>query len=118
MEQILNAPVEKVNHQTFYVGDRPIDIYKWVDAFSVALRGQHARKVPRFILRMIGLVGDIAGVVGIKFPLTSSRVRSMTQDYLTPMDQTFDLFRDPPFSLDQGVKQTVQWLEDDGNKND
>jgi nucleoside-diphosphate-sugar epimerase len=110
MEQMLKAPVEKVDRQVFYVGDRPIDIYEWVDAFSMTLRTQHARKVPRLILRMIGLVGDMAGWVGVKFPLTSSRVRSMTQNYLTPMDKTFETFGEPPFSLKQGVQQTAEWL--------
>jgi len=110
MEQILNAPVGQVDRQTFYVGDRPIDIYEWVDAFSMALRNQHARKVPRFILRMIGLAGDALGWVGIKFPLTSSRVTSMTQDYLTSMDKTFEAFGEPPCSLQAGVSETVQWL--------
>ncbi|MDD3276573.1 MAG: NAD(P)-dependent oxidoreductase [Kiritimatiellales bacterium] len=110
MEQMLKAPVEKVDRQVFYVGDRPIDIYEWVDAFSMTLRTQHARKVPRLILRMIGLVGDMAGWVGVKFPLTSSRVRSMTQNYLTPMDKTFDALGEPPFSLKQGAQQTAEWL--------
>lgn len=110
MEQILNAPAEKVSRQTFYVGDRPIDIYEWVDGFSVALRGQHARKVPRWILKSIGLAGDIFGLLRIKFPLTSSRVRSMTQNYLTPMDKTFETFGEPPFSLQRGVDESVKWL--------
>lgn len=111
MERILNAPSEQVSRQAFYVGDRPIDIYEWVDAFSLALRGQHARKVPRVILRMIGLVGDVAGAIRIKFPLTSSRVKSMTQNYLTPMDKTFDVLGEPPFSLKYGVEKTVEWIE-------
>ena len=111
MEQILKAPAEKVNRQAFYVGDRPIDIYKWVDAFSLALCGRHARRVPRFILRGIGLVGDIVGIAGVKFPLTSSRVVSMTKDYLTPMDKTFDVFGQPPHTLEAGVEQTIQWLK-------
>lgn len=115
MEQILNAPADKVSRQTFYVGDRPIDIYEWVDAFSMALCGQHARKVPRLILRMIGLVGDVAGAVRIKFPLTSSRVRSMTQNYLTPMGKPFETFGEPPFSLKMGVQKTVEWLGRDGD---
>jgi nucleoside-diphosphate-sugar epimerase len=111
MDQILKAPAEKVNRQVFYVGDRPIDIYEWVDAFSMALRTQHARKVPRLILRMIGWIGDVVTAVGIKFPLTSSRVRSMTQDYLTPMDKTFDTFGTPPNTLEDGVSQSVHWFE-------
>lgn len=115
MEQILNAPAEKVDKQVFYVGDKPIDIYQWVDAFSMALRNQHARRVPRFILKAIGLFGDIVGAVGIKFPLTLSRVRSMTQDYTTPMDKTFEVLGEPPFDLKQGVAKTIQWLDESGD---
>ena len=37
----------------------------------------------------------------------------MTSDYLTPMDKTFDTFGDPPFSLKQGVEETVKWMTDD-----
>lgn len=115
MEQILNAPAEKVDRQVFYVGDRPIDIYEWVDAFSMALRGHHARKVPRQVLRLIGFIGDFTRLLDVKFPLTSSRVKSMTQDYLTPMDKTFYILGSPPFSLQDGVGKTVQWLKKNEN---
>lgn len=114
MEQIFNAPKERVDHQVFYLGDRPGDIYEWVDAFSVALLGKHARKVPRCILAPIGWVGDLLSKVGKAFPLTTSRFKNMTSDYLTPMDKTFDTFGDPPYSLEQGVDQTVEWLEEYG----
>jgi nucleoside-diphosphate-sugar epimerase len=114
MEQILKAPAEKVDRQVFYVGDRPVDIYEWVDAFSMALRGQHARKVPRFILAPIGVAGDVLGKLGITFPLTSSRFKNMISDYLTPMDKTFEVLGEPPFSLQNGVKQSVEWLNQVG----
>jgi GlcNAc-P-P-Und epimerase len=48
----------------------------------------------------------------IEFPLTSSRVHSMTQNYLTPMDKTFKTFGAPPCSLMQGVEKTVCWLDE------
>lgn len=114
MEQILNAPQEAVGGQIFYVGDKPIDIYEWVDAFSMQLRGKHARRAPRFILRMIGLFGDFVGSAGITFPLTSSRFQSMTEDYPTPMDNTFKVFGEPPYSLQQGVVKSVEWLSQVG----
>lgn len=111
MEQILQAPAEKLDRQVFFVGDRPIDIYEWTDGFSMALRGKHARKVPRVVLRGIGLVGDILKLFGVTFPLTSSRVTSMTQDYAVPMEKTFDVFGEPPYSLQEGVEKTVEWLK-------
>ncbi len=114
MEQIFNAPKEIVDKQVFYVGDRPIDIYKWVNSFSLALRGKKALKAPRFLLHGIGLVGDLLAKLGKSFPLTVSRYKNMTSDYLTPMDKTFETFGEPPFSLTQGVDQTTQWLEQVG----
>jgi nucleoside-diphosphate-sugar epimerase len=111
MDQIFKADKQIVDRQVFYIGDKPDDIYQWVDAFSMALKGKHARKVPRLILLPIGLVGDLLAKLGRTFPLTSSRYRNMISDYLTPMDKTFNTFRDPPYSLEQGVQETLKWLE-------
>ncbi len=114
-EQIFAAPAEKVHAKALYVGDKEIDIYDWVDAFSVMLAGRRARKIPRPLLRAIALTGDVVTTVtGIKFPLTSSRYRSMTQDYVTPISETFDLFGTPPYGLREGVAETVKWLQSYG----
>lgn len=109
--QIVAASPDKVQAQTFYVGDPPLDIYLWANAFALGLTGRPARKVPRPVLRAIGLVGDLLGRVGVKFPLTSSRYRSMTSDYLCPMDATYAVLGPPPLSLQQGVNETLAWLQ-------
>ncbi len=111
MEQILNAAPEKVDKAVFYLGDMPGDIREWVDAFSLELRGHRVRCVPRFVLRLIGLIGDAAVLAGVRFPLTSSRVRSMTQAYLTPMRKTFSAFGFPPCTLAQGVSESLRWCK-------
>jgi nucleoside-diphosphate-sugar epimerase len=111
MVALLEEPAEKVDRQTFYVGDPAADIYHWADAFCRALRGQSARKVPRPILRTAGLVGDvITALTGEPFYITSSRYRSMVTDYVTPMDKTYTLLGQPKVSLQQGVDETVSWL--------
>ena len=114
MDQVFKASKEIVDRQVFYVGDRPGDIYQWVNAFSLALKGRSARKVPRFILAPIGVIGDLLAKCGRTFPLTSSRFKNMISDYLTPMDKTFDTFGDPPDSLEQGVEKTIAWLKQAG----
>jgi nucleoside-diphosphate-sugar epimerase len=114
MAQIFNAPKEIIDKQVFYVGDRPIDIYEWVNEFSMALRGKHAFRAPRVLLHAIGMVGDIFSKFGKSFPLTVSRYKNMTSDYLTPMEKTFDTFGEPPFSLEGGVDETVKWLKQVG----
>ena len=100
----------RVQAQTFYLGDPPLDIYNWANAFALGLTGRPARKVPRPVLRGIGLLGDLLGLVGVKFPLTSSRYRSMTSEYLCPMEATYAVLGPPPITLQQGVDETVAWL--------
>lgn len=112
MVSLMQQPSEKIDRQTFYVGDPAADIYQWADAFCRALNGKPARKVPRPVLRAAGLAGDaITALTGKPFYITSSRYRSMVTDYLTPMDKTYDLLGQTKISLQQGVEETVAWLK-------
>jgi hypothetical protein len=38
----------------------------------------------------------------------------MTSDYRTPMDKTFEVIGKGPFSLQEGIDQTVAWLREHG----
>lgn len=115
MLRILELPEDKVNGGTFYVGDEVDDIYGWASGFCVALSGRPAPKIPRPLLRMIALAGDaITAIRGKPFYLTSSRYRSMTSDYPTPMENTFEVIGKGPFSLQAGIDETVQWLRING----
>lgn len=108
--RILTAPSDFVSGRVLYVGDRPIDVFDWADAFCRALRGRGARRVPRSALRLLGLAGDVLGCVGVTFPLTTSRFRNMIGDYAVDMERTFDLLGVPPIGLEQGVAESVAWL--------
>jgi len=112
IRRILELPHELVNGKTLYVGDRPIDQLAWVNAFSSALRDREVRVVPRCVIRGLALAGDVISVITRSdFFITTSRFRSMTQDYVAPIEPTFDLLGDPPFSMEQGVQETVAWLK-------
>lgn len=114
LEQILKAPRGVVDKQVLYLGDRPDDIYKWVNEFSLALRGKPARRVPRAALAPIGWVGDGLAKIGKQFPLTSSRFNNMISDYPANTAKTFDMLGEPPYSLKEGVEETVIWLNQVG----
>jgi GlcNAc-P-P-Und epimerase len=107
---ILAREDDSLNGRTFYVGDPPIDLYEWTNAFSMQLTGKPVRVVPRPILKALALVGDAVVKSGGKFPIFSSRLRSMTEDYVTPMEPTFAALGPSKFSLEQGVQETVAWL--------
>lgn len=110
IQAILSSKAELVDRTVLYVGDAPIDLYDWTNAFSQELVGRPVRVVPRAVLRTLALVGDVVIACGGKFPIFSSRYRSMTEEYVTPMQKTFDLLGVPSISLNQGVKTTVDWL--------
>jgi nucleoside-diphosphate-sugar epimerase len=109
--RILAAPPDVVAGRTFYVGDKPADIKLWVSAFTRALTGRQPRVVPRPILRGIAFIGDMIRSTGRPFPLFTSRYRSMTQSYLVDMTPTLAILGDAKYSLEDGVKETVEWLK-------
>ena len=118
MVALLEQPADKIDRQTFYVGDPADDIYHWADAFCRALHGHSARKVPRPILRAAGLGGDIISTLtGKPFYITSSRYRSMVTDYVTPMEKTYALLGQPKTLLEQGVDETAVWLKNQLGEN-
>ena len=107
---LLDAPPDSVRRRVFYVGDPPGELLEWVEGFALALTGRRVRKVPIAVLQAIALMGDFMEAVTGRAPLTSSRLRSMTEDYPTPMEPTFALVGPPHFSLAEGIAATMAWL--------
>ncbi|MCX6946457.1 MAG: NAD(P)-dependent oxidoreductase [Verrucomicrobia bacterium] len=111
LQQTLSLPEEKVAGQTFYLSDPVDDIAHWVDAFSFALRGCPARRIPRELLFGLGTVGDaIEALTRRSFYINSSRARSMTTDYVVPLDKSLATLGTGSVSLEDGVLKTVDWL--------
>ena len=109
---ILTCTPERVHGRTLYVGDPPIRQSAWADAFSVALRGRRARRVPGRVVSGLAAGGDVLQRIGLPAPITRSRFASMTTDYPTPMDRTTDaLGHLPTVPLEVGVRETVAWLD-------
>ncbi|MDB5957085.1 NAD(P)-dependent oxidoreductase [Ramlibacter sp.] len=108
---LIDAPAEKVNGQVFYVGDEPIDLYQWVNGFSMAQIGSPVRRVPRAFIRGLALVGDAFKLVHLKFPITGSRYKSMTHSNYISIKKTTDVCGVPPYSLSDGIRETVEWMQ-------
>lgn len=113
IERILIAPAEIVNGKVFYVGDEPIDLRTWVEAVSKELVGRPVRYIPTWMVRALAFGGDVLKAVRIPFPITSGRFRSMTSDYITPMDRTTKALGPAPYSLKEGVQAMVKWYDNE-----
>jgi nucleoside-diphosphate-sugar epimerase len=110
---ILNLPAETVNHQVLYLGDPPLRLIEWVNGFSIGITGHRVREVPYAFLRIVALAGDgLQAITGRVAPLSSSRLQSMTESYVTPMAKTFEILGPPRQSLHDGIDETVRWLRE------
>ena len=106
----LVLPSQLVAGKVFYLGDPPMRLKEWTDAFSQALSGRPVRTVPGVLLKALALAGDAGGRLGFEFPLTTSRFRSMTEDYVTPTEESIRILGTSGVSLSDGVRETVDWL--------
>ncbi len=111
---ILKKNQHEVNQQVFYVGDQPINLYDWVNGFSKALNNRNVKTVPRSLVKMLALAGDVLSIVKVKFPITTSRYKSMTEENPVAMAKTFEVLGQSKYSLQDGITETVAWLKTQG----
>ncbi len=110
MLKMLEAHPSAVHEKVYYLGDPPIPLIDWANGFSEAITGRPVRVVPRSLVALLATAGSILAAVGIRFPITRSRYRSMTENYFSPVERTITAFGQPPFSFAQGIQETVDWL--------
>lgn len=111
IQRMLVVPRNVVDGRVFYVGDRPFDLKVWVEAVSKELIGKKVRYIPTMLIKAVALGGDVLRTIGIPFPITTGRFRSMTSDYITPMDKTIEALGEAPFTIEAGVKEMVHWYD-------
>lgn len=111
MMMIFDTPEHIVDGKVYYLSDMPIPLIEWVSGFSLAITGKGPRIIPPGLLKLIAATGSLVGKVGIPFPITLSRYASMTEDYSSPAATTIEQFGASPYSLDDGIHETVEWLK-------
>lgn len=109
--QILTASKETVNGKVFYVGDDPINLIDWVEGFSRRINNKRVIYAPRLYIKILALLGDMLGNIGIPFPISSFRYNSLITSDDAPMKLTFDTFGYPPYTLDQAIDETVKLIK-------
>lgn len=109
--RILESPRSTVDGKVFYVGDRPMELRAWVELVSQGLVGKPVRYIPGVAVHGLAWMGDVLKAFGMPFPITSGRYRSMTTDYITPMDATIAALGEAPWTMEQGVRATVDWYD-------
>lgn len=114
LDAIMNAPDELTASKTYYLGDMPVDSYVWINAMSKEIRGKNVLRVPRCFFWIGALLGDLLGLLGMKFPLYSMRYRNMIEDFYAPSNVTCALFGAFEQDYAKNCKETIDWLRGDG----
>lgn len=116
MENLLTAPSNRVASQTFYLGDLPeCTVRQWAETVREETGARWIPTVPYGLLKIVALVGDGFKLVGWHgFPLTSFRLGNLVTGAHYPVEKTRDAVGPLPFTLQDGVRETVSWMRDQG----
>ena len=114
MQKLLFHQGKDVSRKTFYLGDYPQNsIQEWADLIRSELGKSGKNPVfPISGLRLLAKAGDMLKVLGWSDPpLTSFRLNNMLTGANYPLEKTQGLVGKLPFSLQEGVSQTLYWMK-------
>lgn len=102
---------DKVHGRTFYLGDNPpIPISDWAEEISFQMNKGKLLRLPYWVVWSAAKTGDLMKVFGIRFPLTTFRLRNMTTNNIIPLKEIYEIAGDLPVSRLKGVEKTINWL--------
>jgi nucleoside-diphosphate-sugar epimerase len=108
---LLKADFEIVNGKVFYLGDLPAyNIAEWADEIAATVP-YSIMKIPFAIFRALAIFGDFCKYFGIKFPMTSFRLKNMTTNNIHDLNPIIGIVNELPFSRRQGTIKTVNWIK-------
>ncbi len=111
INQILNAPIQKIQGKTFYLGDyEPTNIQVWADEIAAQLNIS-IQSIPLSLIKIAANLGDILKLLKINFPMTSFRLNNMTTDNIVDLSNTKEIAPNLPFTRIEGIQKTLEWLK-------
>ncbi len=116
IQRLLEAPEQSVHKKTFYLADYdPVELSVVADKVQVALGAREIRSVPVVLLRSMAAIGDALQVLGWqKAPLTRFRLNNILTDEVQDLEPLRQVVGPLPFSLDDGVRATAEWMKERG----
>jgi len=111
IERMLHASAEEIHGHVFYVADGNMQQREWVEAFAERLTGRKVKTLPGFFIHALAWMGDALNAVGLSFPMYSARYRNLVTSNPVPVEPVLQLLGRPPYTLEQGVGETAEWLK-------
>lgn len=111
IKSIINASNNIVNKKIYYLGDYvPYDITEWANEIA-SIVGIKIPQIPFFLFYIAGKLGDIFKNIGIKFPMTSFRLKNMTTDNIHDLNPIKEIAPTLPIRRIDGNIETIKWIK-------
>lgn len=109
---IASAPRERTHEQVLWLSDyRPLELGPWARMIAERFQVAPPRTVPYSVLRAAAKVGDLAQRIGVREPpITSFRLNNLLNDMVYDTSSTEKIVGPLPYSLEDGVAATVNWI--------
>lgn len=109
---LLNTDKKDISRKVFYLGDyNPYDITEWANEIG-EIANLKIPQIPFFIFRLAGWFGDFLKIWGIKFPMTSFRLKNMTTNNIHDLTLIQTIAPELPVNRIEGTKKTINWIRE------
>ena len=114
--KLLQAPESQIDGNVFYIADyEPISLREWTDLFALELNVPKPRTLPLGVAKSLAHAGDLINLLGWKgFPFNSFRLNNVLTEYQFDLSNTEAVCGALPYTVNQGVSETVSWLLESG----
>ncbi len=111
IDKLLFAEKERIRNKVFYLGDMPpISISQWANEIAKIGNVNKPKTIPIKIFKFFAIFGDLINNIGIKFPMTSYRLRNMTTDQVYNLEDTYKVCGDSPYNMKNAIENTLNWI--------
>lgn len=116
--KLLQAPVDRIQRQTFYLADyTPLSLRDYMDGLAKAMNAPVIPTIPLPVVKTLALIGDGLNTLGLKkFPFNGFRLRNILTEYQFDLSKTRDVCGELPFSFEDGIKATAEWFLSQKNR--
>lgn len=105
------------SRKTLYLADyTPVSVHAMAEAIRSAIGGRPVRSLPVPLFRAAGFAGSLVQSAGLvrEPPLTKFRVGNLLSDMVFDMSPLSEIVGDLPIDMSEGVRLTVQHLQEQG----
>lgn len=104
---------DRIHGKVLYLADyEPTDTLKWAQLIADRFDAHRIFEAPESLLKPCAKAGDVLKACGVKYPpLFTSRLNNLLTNAVFDMSNLRNLCGEQPYSLEQGVDLTVDWMQ-------